>query len=92
MVALNADGKAFPQIRCRKVKRSLKKLTSEIWYREWWSLTPYESGTNVQGNEVQEEERQILVSEVKKAIKKLKKTKAAGLDGIPNEAWIYGRN
>ena len=32
------------------------------------------------------------MSEVKKAIMKLKKRNAAGPDGIPNEAWIYGRD
>ena len=47
---------------------------------------------NRRGGEEQEEDGEILVSEVKKAIKKMKKRKVAGPDGIPNEAWIYGRN
>ena len=45
-----------------------------------------------EGGEKQKEEDEISVSVVKKAIKKLKKRKSAGPDGIPNEAWIYGRD
>lgn len=33
---------------------------------------------------------ELTREEVRRMIKKLKKKKAAGIDGIPNEAWMYG--
>lgn len=37
-----------------------------------------------------EEREELSKEEIYKAIKKLKKGKAAGADGIPNEAWKFG--
>lgn len=36
------------------------------------------------------EDRELRDCEIKKAIKKAKKKKAGGIDGITNEAWLYG--
>ena len=47
-------------------------------------------GLQVGGSE--QEEREITEEDVDRAIRRLKKRKAPGLDGIPNEAWIYARD
>lgn len=40
--------------------------------------------------ETEEEEDGIRRVEIRKVIGKMKKKKAPGIDGMPNEAWIYG--
>lgn len=40
--------------------------------------------------EEEEDEDNISEEEVSRALKKLKRGKAPGADGIQNEAWIYG--
>lgn len=37
-----------------------------------------------------EEEQELTVNEINRALKKIKLKKAAGIDGIPMEAWIFG--
>ena len=48
-------------------------------------------GQERRADEIAEKEKaKITATEIKAAWGMLKKKKAAGLDGIPNEAWIYG--
>lgn len=41
---------------------------------------------------VYEEENKIETEEIRKIIRRMKRRKAPGEDGIPNEAWIYGED
>lgn len=47
-------------------------------------------GRNLVESEEEKSKAMITIEEVKLAWKMLKKKKAAGIDGIPNEVWIYG--
>ena len=46
--------------------------------------------TNERNEERKQLEGEIKEEEIVNAIRKLKKRKATGIDGIPNEAWIEG--
>ncbi|XP_011171244.1 uncharacterized protein LOC105203975 [Solenopsis invicta] len=52
------------------------------------SLPGVDAGVNIMEEEQGEEELQE--AEITKALNKMKKRKAAGIDGIPMEAWKYG--
>jgi len=43
-----------------------------------------------EGRRREEEEEEISREEIKEAIMKLREGKAAGIDGMPGEVWIYG--
>jgi len=42
-----------------------------------------------EGEELEEEEESISEQEIREVVKRMKKRKAAGVDGIPMEAWKY---
>ena len=71
-----------------KVENSIEK---EEWRRHFRELLEGED-QKIEGEKRQniEEDQEITQEEIRKAIKKAKKKKAAGADGITNEAWIYG--
>lgn len=48
-------------------------------------------GENEKKNEDQIEEEEIEEEEIRRGIKKIKKKKAAGIDDIPMEAWMFSR-
>ncbi|KAJ3634622.1 hypothetical protein MTP99_007570 [Tenebrio molitor] len=49
-----------------------------------------EEGTQVKEKQTVPEGTEITVEEVERQIRKLKKRKAPGRDGVQNEAWMYG--
>ncbi|KMQ82179.1 axoneme-associated protein [Lasius niger] len=42
------------------------------------------------GRRLEDGEQELRRSEVRKVVKKLKKGKATGVDGVPNEVWKFG--
>jgi hypothetical protein len=46
--------------------------------------------TEMEKNQKEPEETEITVEEVERQMRKLKKKKAPGRDGVQNEVWMYG--
>lgn len=76
-----------------------KEIKKEVWvkhFREQYELRKEEEKKESVREEstgeerVEDEEIEEIKKEVSEIIKRMKKKKAAGEDGIPNEAWIYG--
>jgi len=75
------------------------EIEPEVWRSHFKNLlegVELEEGMRKQGKEEgdrEEEEDSIQEEEIREMIRKMKKRKAAGVDGIPMEAWKFaGRN
>ena len=69
------------------------KGVMETYMKKMWGKKEEVKGMRIKGNKMEEEGREIMnkeivVAEVRRAIKKLKKGKAPGGDMIPNEVWM----
>ena len=81
-----------------KTRRNIKTTGNNIMKEEWnghfrTSLEGSEErkvGADRRREEIRGEEEKVSAWEIKTYFRKLKKRKAAGIDAIPNEAWIYG--
>lgn len=80
-------------------KKKRKKIDERIemieWKEHFMRVTGGKGGKRKKKREsgIKEEEEEVKISkeELKKAIKRLKNGKAAGLDEVPAEVWKYGR-
>jgi len=78
-----------------------KRVNEEIGTKEWkeyfMRLLGGKEGRVVRGTGgserrgEEEDEKELNREEIKRAIGKLRERKASGIDGIPGEAWKYGR-
>ncbi|XP_043516826.1 uncharacterized protein LOC122532274 [Frieseomelitta varia] len=78
-----------------EIERRLKKIW-EDWYKNFMeklggekSLQSGKEKTVITGEVSDLLEAELTVKEIELQITRLKKKKAAGIDGMPNEAWIY---
>lgn len=80
----------------KRRERVENNIDSEEWKRHFVKLLEGSEERTMgeirqECEEIAEKEKEkITVREIKEAWKMLKKKKAAGLDGIPNEVWIHG--
>jgi len=78
----------------RKRRRVNENIEMEEWKKYFMRLLGRVEGRVVKGMGIREvggkEERDIGEEEIKRAIRRLGKGKASGIDGIPGEVWKYG--
>jgi hypothetical protein len=80
----------------RKKKESVnEEITMQEWEEYFMKLLEGreeegEANTQIKEKQTEPEETEITAEEVERQIRNLKKRKAAGRDGMLNEAWMYG--
>lgn len=82
----------FVNMERRKRSGISNKIKMEQWRGHFMQLLEGTECTGQEGRKKREEDgEELYEEEIEEQIKKLKKSKAAGSDGIANEAWIYSQ-
>ncbi|XP_024873965.1 uncharacterized protein LOC112455963 [Temnothorax curvispinosus] len=82
----------------RKEKRAMEEELKNIKngaeelleYTDKEKIQPNRKGISEEREEGEQPKLQLNEEEIEKAIKRMKRNKATGIDGIPMEAWMYG--
>jgi len=79
--------------KCGKKKWVENKIGKEVWRNHFMRLLDkVEVAVSIEATGIEEEEKieeTLEEEEIRRAIKKMKMKKVAGIDGIPMEAWRY---